>query len=94
MVFPIAGSIIFIVSLFTEISGAEQILGCLMLAIAGLNIIVDAFPSRRTYEGQLVLENNGTKKIFSLELAVDPERFEDMDSISLKVVNHLVEEDA
>jgi hypothetical protein len=94
VVLPIAGSIFFIVSLFTDLDGDELILGGLILIIAGLNLIIYSTPDRRDYEGQLVLENNGPKKIFSLELDVDPERFENMDSISLKVVNNLVEEDA
>jgi hypothetical protein len=93
IVLPVAGSIFFIVSLFTDIDSDEIILGCLILLITSLNFIIDAFPERRYYEGQLVLENNGPKKIFSLELEVDPEEFENMDSISLKVVNNLIDED-
>jgi len=91
VILPAYASIYFVISWFWDPRGVVNILGTISLFTLFLGLLLEASSKRYhdalAHEGQLVIRQDDGKKVFLLELNIDPDDLEHMRSVTFKITD-------
>lgn len=91
LVLPASAALYFGLASIWSLPAADQVVGTLVVITTFLGVVMgistrDYYNSGAAYDGAMVITQAEEKKLFSLELGLEPEEIEQMHSLTFKVV--------